>query len=86
MAQLYVGEQFWTDQARLVTATSKKGHYRSRSEFVQTVNDWMDQHAISYKWAGEHTHEQDGVITYGYTVKITAGPEEYITFFNLKWA
>lgn len=86
MARLYTGEAFWTDRARIVTATSKPGHYKSRSEFIETVNQWMDKHSITYKWAGEHTQDLNGVITYGYDVKITSGPENHITFFKLKWS
>lgn len=84
MAQLYVGEQFWTDRAWVVTAHSAKGHYRSRSEFVQTVNDWMDEHNIKYEWSGESTHEHNSKIEYYYHVKI-ADPKQR-TFFAVRWA
>ena len=86
MAQLYVGEEFWSDRTPIVTARSKKGNYRSRSEFIETVNAWMDQHNMTYKWAGEHTHEHNGTITYGYDVKLLSGDPKIRTFFLLKWA
>ena len=85
MATLYTGEPFWTDQAWVVTATSKKGRYSSRKEFIEAVNRWMDEHGMTYRWAGEHTHERNGRITYGYDVKIVSGGE-HRTFFALKWA
>ena len=84
MAQLYVGEQFWTSGAWIVTAHSPKGNYRSRSEFVQTVNDWMDEHGIKYEWSGESTHEHDLKIEYYYHVKIADKKQR--TFFALRWA
>ena len=85
MATLYTGEQFWTDRNWVVTATSKKGRYSSRKEFIDAVNKWMDEHDMTYRWAGEHTHEHNGRITYGYDVKITSGGE-HRTFFALKWS
>ena len=84
MAQLYVGEQFWTDNDHYVTAQSPKGNYRSRTEFIQAVNAWMDRHKITYRWSGESTHEHDYSITYQYHVKIA--DQKQRTFFALRWS
>jgi hypothetical protein len=84
MAHLYVGEQFWTNNAHNVTACSPKSNYQGRTEFIKAVNQWMDDHGIVYEWNGESTHEQDSDITYQYHVKISNS--EHRTFFNLRWA
>lgn len=84
MAQLYVGEHFWTDRAGEVTAQSKPGQYTSRSLFKDAVNAWLDKYKIEYKWSGESTHEHDGIITYQYHVRIASAKDR--TLFALKWA
>lgn len=84
MAQLYGGEQFWTDRVWEMTACSKPGCYSTRKEFINAVNTWMDQHKITYKWSGESTHEHDGIVTYQYHVRIAE--KKMRTLFALRWS
>ena len=84
MTTLYTGEQFWTDRNWVVTAQSPKGNYKSRSEFCNDVNRWMDEHGIQYAWSGESTHEHDFKIVYYYHVKIA--DSKHRTFFSLRWS
>lgn len=84
MATLYTGEPFWTDRNWVVTATSKKGQYKGRTEFIDAVNAWMDQQKIPYKWSGESTHEHNGAITYQYQVRLVE--KKHRVLFALRWA
>lgn len=84
MAHLYVGEPFWTDRTGEVTAHSQPGQYASRSLFISAVDQWLDQHEISYQWSGESTHELNGVIEYSYHVRIAN--KQARTLFALRWA
>ena len=84
MAHLYVGEPFWTDRTGEITANSKPGQYISRSLFIEAVNDWLDEHQITYQWDGESTHEIDGIVTYQYHVRIAN--KQMRTLFALRWS
>lgn len=84
MAQYYTGPHFWSSEQYQATATSPKGSYRGRTEFIEAVNQWMDKHNIKYSWSGESTHEHNSEITYYYHVKIF--DDRSRTLFALRWS
>jgi hypothetical protein len=71
----------------VVTARGTGHKYKNIEDFKKTVDAWLIENNITYKWAGHHTHsEGEGIkkITYEYDLYVDS--PQMRTFIALKWS